>query len=290
MGYKVDNAVIMAAGLSSRFAPISYEKPKPLIEVRGEVLIERQIQQLLEKNITDIILVTGYKQEQFEYLKDKYHLRIINNKDYLIRNNHSSIYAAREYLNNTYVCSADDYFLLNPFEQEVDESYYAALFASGETKEWCLQTDENDYITEIKIGGSHQWYMLGHVFWSENFSRKFLRIIEQEYNKEETKSKLWESIYAEHLQQLKMKIRRYNENQIFEFDSLDELRLFDHRYNTNSGSAIMRKLAKGFHCLEQDIVDLKPLKIDNGNVSGVMFSYMGRPYQFLYDSSQIIPI
>lgn len=26
--YAVDNAIIMAAGLSSRFAPISYEKPK----------------------------------------------------------------------------------------------------------------------------------------------------------------------------------------------------------------------------------------------------------------------
>lgn len=290
MGYKVDNAVIMAAGLSSRFAPISYERPKPLIEVRGEVLIERQIQQLLDKKITDIILVTGYKQEQFEYLKDKYHLTIINNKDFLIRNNHSSIYAAREYLKNTYVCSADNYFLLNPFEQEVDESYYAALFASGETKEWCLQTDENDYITGIKIGGNHQWYMLGHVFWSEDFSSQFIHIIEREYDKEETKSKLWESIYAEHIQQLKMKIRRYGENQIFEFDTLDELRLFDHRYDTDSGSAIMDKLAKNFCCLEKDIVDLKPLKNADGNVIGVMFSYMGRPYQFLYDRSRIIPV
>jgi len=30
MAYKVKNAVIMAAGLSSRFAPLSYEKPKAL--------------------------------------------------------------------------------------------------------------------------------------------------------------------------------------------------------------------------------------------------------------------
>ena len=46
MSYRVENAVIMAAGLSSRFAPISYEKPKALICVRGEILIERQIRQL----------------------------------------------------------------------------------------------------------------------------------------------------------------------------------------------------------------------------------------------------
>ena len=35
--YAVDNAVILAAGLSSRFAPISYERPKGLLKVRGEV-------------------------------------------------------------------------------------------------------------------------------------------------------------------------------------------------------------------------------------------------------------
>ena len=46
MAYKVDNAVIMAAGISSRFAPLSYEKPKALIPVKGEVLIERQINQI----------------------------------------------------------------------------------------------------------------------------------------------------------------------------------------------------------------------------------------------------
>ena len=51
---KVDNAIIMAAGTASRFAPLSYEKPKALIEVRGEVLIERQIRQLREAGVDEI--------------------------------------------------------------------------------------------------------------------------------------------------------------------------------------------------------------------------------------------
>ena len=71
MAYKVENAIIMAAGLSSRFAPLSYEKPKDLITVKGEVLIERQIRQLKEAGIHDIAIVTGYKKEKFEYLKEK---------------------------------------------------------------------------------------------------------------------------------------------------------------------------------------------------------------------------
>ena len=63
--YEVKNAIIMAAGLSSRFAPISYEKPKGVLKVRGEVLIERQIHQLMEAGITDITVVVGYKKEYF---------------------------------------------------------------------------------------------------------------------------------------------------------------------------------------------------------------------------------
>ena len=62
---KVDNAVILAAGASSRFAPLSYERHKALIEVKGEVLIERQIRQLREGGVKDIYVVTGYKSEQW---------------------------------------------------------------------------------------------------------------------------------------------------------------------------------------------------------------------------------
>ena len=36
---KVDNAIIMAAGTSSRFAPLSYESHKAMTVVRGEVLV-----------------------------------------------------------------------------------------------------------------------------------------------------------------------------------------------------------------------------------------------------------
>ena len=63
--YKVKNAVIMAAGLSSRFVPLSYEKPKGLLMVRGEILIERQIEQLLAAGISEIYVVVGYMKELF---------------------------------------------------------------------------------------------------------------------------------------------------------------------------------------------------------------------------------
>lgn len=287
MGYQVDNAIIMAAGLSSRFAPLSYEKPKPLISVKGEILVERQIRQLREKGIFDIILVVGYKKEQFDYLREKFHITIVENKEYCTRNNHASIYAAREYLGNTYICSADNYFLINPFETEVEESYYAALFAPDETAEWCLTTDEDDYITGINIGGRHQWYMMGQTFWSESFSHRFIQILEEIYDEKETKGKLWESIYQEHLQQLKMKIRRYHKNQIFEFDSLDELRQFDDSYIIHSGSMIMEDIAGMLHCSEGNITNLEPVKSPSELTIGVKFCFKNHSYQYLYNNREI---
>lgn len=116
MSYKVDNAVILAAGTSSRFAPLSCERPKALIEVKGEVLIERQIRQLQEAGIGQIILVTGYMKEKFQYLRDQFGVTIVENRDYLSRNNHASIYAVKPYLGNTYICCGDNYFSENPFE------------------------------------------------------------------------------------------------------------------------------------------------------------------------------
>ena len=42
------NAIILAAGKSTRFAPFTYERPKGLFSMKGEILIERQINQLIE--------------------------------------------------------------------------------------------------------------------------------------------------------------------------------------------------------------------------------------------------
>lgn len=65
--YRVDNAIIMAAGFGIRSLPLSRVVPKGLFEVKGEVLIERQIRQLKEAGIEQIIVVVGYLKEKFEY-------------------------------------------------------------------------------------------------------------------------------------------------------------------------------------------------------------------------------
>ena len=282
---KVDNAIILAAGTASRFAPLSFEMPKALREVRGEVLIERQIKQLREVGINEIVIVVGYKKEAFFYLVEKYGVILVENKDYLTKNNHSSIYAVRKYLKNSYICSSDNYFFNNPFESEVDENYYSSIYVEGETNEWCIE-EKDGYIKKVTIGGHDSWIMLGHVFWSEKFSKKFLTILNKEYDLPETADKLWETIYIEHIDELTMKIRKYPSNFIFEFDTLDELREFDSSYKNDTRSSIIKKVIKELNCKEEDIINVKAFRDKDNSATGFIFD-AGKKYKFYYKTQQL---
>ena len=283
----VDNAVIMAAGTSSRFAPLSYEFHKALIEVKGEILIERQIKQLKSAGITEVYVVTGYKAEQFDYLKKKFGVNLIYNSDYLTRNNNSSIWAARDIISNTYICSADNYFSENPFEKSVENSYYSAEYANGYTNEWCMTEDDKGYINSVTIGGSDSWYMLGHVFWSKSFSEAFLNILKDEYYLPKTVDKLWEKIFVDHLDKLKMRIRKYKPNLIYEFDTLDELREFDTSYVDNTRSIILKSISKELCVEERDLVHFKTQKGVSTEAIGFEFECKGNHYCYNYKSREL---
>lgn len=285
--YQVDNAVIMAAGASSRFAPLSYEKPKALIEVKGEILIERQIRQLRAAGVPEIYVVAGYMAEQFSYLEEKFGVHILMNPDYRIRNNHSSIYAARQVLGNTYICSADNYFPENPFAREVEESYYAAVYADGKTGEWCMQTDEAGYITRVDIGGENCWYMLGHTFWSETFSRRFVKILEEAYPRPETADKFWEDLFMENLSRLPMQIRKYPRDFIFEFDSIDELRTFDESYWADTRSTILKAIAAELGGEEREIFQIVSYKGADSTAAGFRFRFRDRRYDYAYEDRSL---
>lgn len=286
--YRVDNAIIMAAGTSSRFAPLSYETHKGLLTVRGEVLIERQIRQIKDAGIDSVVLVAGYMKERFEYLKDKFGITIVENPEYGRRNNHSSIYAARHLLANSYICSSDNYFTQNPFESSVDDAYYAALYAEGSTPEWCVYEGKDGYIDRVSVGGENAWYMMGHVFWNEKFSRKFVEILEREYDTPEIKNKLWEAVYAEHLDELKLRIHKYDDSFIFEFDSLDELRGFDESYVDDTRSGIIRDLSARLGCREAELKCFNALKETNGTQAvGFTFRCGENEYKYYYKNERL---
>ncbi|HQE69611.1 MAG TPA: NTP transferase domain-containing protein, partial [Atopobiaceae bacterium] len=264
--YRVENAVIMAAGVSSRFAPISYEMPKGLLRVRGEVLVERQIRQLREAGIDDITLIVGYLGEQFSYLEHEFDVDIVANPDYLVRNNNSSLWHVRDRLSNTYICSSDDYFTENPFERYVYKAYYAAEYAEGPTREWCLALDQRDRIVGVTIGGSDAWYMLGHAYFDRAFSKRFVEVLGEEYDLPETAEKLWEQIYADHVGEFDMEVRRYH-GTIHEFDSLDEACGFDPGFIDEVDSSVLDNIAATLACTRRDVRGIEVLEQGLTNMS-----------------------
>ncbi len=277
--HHVENAVIMAAGLSSRFVPLSYEKPKGLLRVRGEVLIERQIRQLREAGIEDITVVVGYMKEAFFYLEDKFGVSIVVNPYYVVRNNNSTLMIVRERLGNTYVCSSDDYFTTNVFEPYVYEAYYAASYFAGPTDEYCLTCAADGRITGVTIGGADAWCMLGHVYFDRAFSEKFSSILVAEYDRPATAGKLWEDIYMEHLGVLRMVMRPYEEGMVFEFDSLAELTGFDADFLENVDSKILDNICATLGCAREDIDEIAPIKEGLTNLS-FRFRVAGQRYVY----------
>lgn len=274
------NAIIMAAGTSSRFVPLSAERPKGLIEVKGEILIERQIHQLKEAGVEDITLVVGYKAEMFAYLKDKYGVGVVLNEDYARYNNISSIMRVIDKLNNTFVCSSDNYFPENVFLQESVDSYYSALYAEGETNEYCLTTNNYEEITEVTVGGHDSWYMVGHVFFNHEFSEAFRKLMIEEYKNDDTKQGYWEDLYIRYIDQLpKMKINRYKEGEIQEFDSLDELRMFDGSYIEDTRSSIIKSICKTLELRETDVYGFKNVK-HNGDYLHFQFKVGDITYEY----------
>lgn len=278
--YKVDNAIIMAAGMSSRFAPLCYESPKGLLNVKGEKLIEREILQLKEAGIEDITLVVGYMKEKMFYLAEKFGVDIVVNSDYYRFNNTSSLILVTEKLKNTYICSSDNYFPKNPFEKYVYRAYYPVVYQDGESDEYFAEFDKKGRITGITIGGKDSWIMLGHVFFDREFSDRFVKLLKAEYHEPIVHGNLWETFYMRHLKELdNMYIKKYDAEDIKEFDSLEELRIFDEKYVTNSDSKIFQNICGVLKCNEEEIKDIKPIKTGMTKTS-FKFSQNGKSYVY----------
>ncbi|MDR0283527.1 MAG: phosphotransferase [Propionibacteriaceae bacterium] len=277
--YRVGNAIIMAAGTSSRFAPISYEHPKGLLTVRGEVLIEREIRQLQAAGITDITVVVGYMMEQFLYLEDAFGVKIVVNPEYATRNNTSTLKLVADRLANTYICSSDNYFTENVFEPYVWGAYYSAVYAEGPTDEFGLTCGAYDRITKVTPGRPDSWVMMGHAYFDKAFSAKWNEVLDGVYDRPETAPKLWESVYADHVGEFDMRIRRYEPGVIYEFDHLDDLRAFDPGFIVNIDSAILDNICTTLDVTRADLSDFVPIVEGLTNLS-FRFTASGQRYVY----------
>ena len=275
--HKIDNAIILAAGISSRFVPVCFETPKALLKVKGEVMIERQIRQLKEKNIPQIVIVVGHMKEKFEYLREKYGVILVETDTYKVRNNHASVYAAKEYLSNSIITSADLYFNDNIFQQYAYDAYYCTIYKEGDTEERGIITDPYDRIMNTAYGVRDTWVTLGYAYFNKRFSENYLKILDKEYYYPETTNKFWADIQDEHMHELYMYAKHVDNSIIYEFDSLEELREFDTDYLEDTHSVLIVELASMLKTRQSGLKNFKPItKEDLGR--GFTFSYEQNKY------------
>ena len=232
--HKVTNAIILAAGKSKRFKPISDYCPKGLSIVKGEVLVERQIKQLQAIGITDITLVVGYKKEMFFYLADKYDVKIVVNDHYDTQDNVSSLRLVLDQLDNTYICSVDNYYPENLFNTYEYRGFYSTVYVEYNSDEWVVRTDENGLINDINIGAPRGHIMLGFVYFDREFSENFRRVIHDVEGIDEYNHHVWEYLYMKYLDTLKLEIKEFDTNRILEFDTIDDAINFDKDFLENN--------------------------------------------------------
>jgi len=274
--YKVKNAVILAAGFGSRFVPLTFESPKGLLEVYGQPMIERQIEQLIEKGITEIIIVVGYKKEKFDYLTDKYGVELVYNPEYATKNNLSSLYCVREYLDSTYLLMSDFWIEESIFNLYESRSWYSCVHYEDATSEWCVTATTSDKIESIEIGGQDSWIMIGPAYFTSSLSASFRHHLAEYYDRPGTEDYYWEQILIDHIKKMPIYMNRQTGN-VHEFENLEELRLFDPTYNEASNSVIMKTVAEVFKCSEEKIQNVRPIKVGMTNHS-FTFTYKGTKY------------
>lgn len=87
-------ALILAAGLGTRLAPITDVVPKSLVSVNGKPILIKQVENLHENGIKDITIISGYKADILEKaVHERWpEINVVESANYAVTNNMYSAY------------------------------------------------------------------------------------------------------------------------------------------------------------------------------------------------------
>ena len=233
--YKVERAIIMAAGLGSRLLPITDVYAKPLVHVNGKRIIDSLIDALVDAGIKEIIIVRGYKKEQFDILLEKYpFVKFIDNPDYDKANNISSIVHAIDYVDNCYICEADLYIRNPEVIKSHQENSNILGFATSQTDDWAFKVKDG-LVYDYKLGNANCYQFYGITYWSSEDCKKLREDIMDVWNNYENgHDYFWDNVPLQlKKENYKVYLRECKESDICEIDSFDELAAIDPSYLEN---------------------------------------------------------
>lgn len=229
----VQRAIIMAAGFGSRMQPLTLHTPKPLIAVNGIRMIDSVINALHKNGIYEIYVVVGYLKEKFLPLEEQYEgLKLIENPYYDTCNNISSLYVAREYIENAIILDGDQIIYNDEILSPLFEcSGYNAIYTDEHTDEWLLQVDDGIITSCSRTGGKDGWQLFSVSRWTEQDAKKLKNHLEIEFCQKENTQIYWDDValfcYPDEYQ---LGIRPMNYGDVAEIDSIAELIEVDHKY------------------------------------------------------------
>ena len=230
---KVRRAIIMAAGIGSRLRPITLHTPKPLVKVHGVRMIDTVLRGLLEQGIAEIYIVVGYRKERFAALKRDYpQIKLIENPYYAECNNISSLFAAREHLEDAMILDGD-LIIRNPavLSPVFERSGYNAIWTDGQTEEWLMQAENGMVRSCSRTGGSGGWQLFSISRWTQDDGRKLKRLLELEFLEKRNRQIYWDDVPMFcHFQEFQLQVYPMQPEDGIEIDSFAELAALDAAY------------------------------------------------------------
>ena len=96
--------IILAAGQGTRLRPLTDTRPKCLVELRGQTLLDRLLCAARTVGIEDVVVVGGYRADQLH----RSDLRVVLNPDYESTNMVSTLFCAEDLFAEGFILSYGD--------------------------------------------------------------------------------------------------------------------------------------------------------------------------------------